>query len=104
VEWNLGWQGVGVLALMSLVFGAMSVVILWHRVSAWAAGIGGTIAFFIAGVLISEAWFGWARVEDLQPNIDGLSFDEVLLIGYPIGIVLLGVIRYLTGQRHQLAH
>jgi hypothetical protein len=43
-------------------------------------------------------------VEDLQPNIDGLSFDEVLLIGYPIGIVLLGVIRYLTGQRHQLAH
>jgi hypothetical protein len=43
-------------------------------------------------------------VEDLQPNIDGLSFDEVLLIAYPIGIVLLVIVRYLTGQRHQLAH
>jgi hypothetical protein len=30
---------------------------------------------------VSEVWFGWATEEDLQPDIDGLSRDEVLLIG-----------------------
>ena len=35
--------------------------------------------FFIAGLLISEVWFGSATEEELQPNIDGLSRDEALL-------------------------
>jgi hypothetical protein len=32
-------------------------------------------------MFISEVWFGWATQEELQPNIDGRSFAEVLLIG-----------------------
>jgi hypothetical protein len=32
-------------------------------------------------LFISEVWYGWAAQEELRPNIDGLSFDEVLLIG-----------------------
>ena len=35
--------------------------------------------YFVGGLFISEVWFGWATQEELQPNIDGLSFDEVLL-------------------------
>lgn len=38
------------------------------------------VVYFVAGILVSEVWFGWATEEELQPNIDGLSFDEVLLM------------------------
>ena len=31
------------------------------------------------GLLTSEVLFGWATEEELQPNVDGLSRDEVLL-------------------------
>jgi hypothetical protein len=34
---------------------------------------------FALGVVVSEVWFGWATEEELQPNIDGVSYDEVLL-------------------------
>lgn len=61
----------------------------------WWNGLIGAIGAFVVGLLISEAWFGWATEEELQPNIGGLSFDEVL-----IGFLLLGVValvaRYLT--------
>jgi len=39
------------------------------------------VVYFVIGLFVSEVWFGWATEEDLQPNVDGLSFDEVLLIG-----------------------
>jgi hypothetical protein len=42
-------------------------------------GSGPGSAFFVAGLLISEVWFGSAAQADLQPNIDGLSRDEALL-------------------------
>jgi hypothetical protein len=45
----------------------------------------------------------WATQEELQPNIDGLSFDEVLLLGLVPGILTLLVTRYVTrrSRRHQ---
>ena len=52
--------------------------------------------YFVGGLFISEAWFGWATQEELQPNIDGLSFDEVLLIGLVPGIVAVLVTRQVT--------
>ena len=55
-------------------------------------------AYFICGLLISEGWFGWATEEELQPNIDGLSFDEVLLAWIP-GIAALLAIRYIARKR-----
>jgi hypothetical protein len=51
--------------------------------------------------MISEAWFGWATEEDLQPNYDGLSFDETLLAIFPsIAIVILA--RWLIRRRRSL--
>jgi hypothetical protein len=55
--------------------------------------------YFVVGLLISEVLFGWATEEDLQPNIDGLSFDEVLL-GLLPGIVVVLVIRH-RGRRRR---
>jgi hypothetical protein len=89
MEWDLGLTGLGVLVLMSLAFGLIAhvvLVVLGQSVTHWLWAIA-SVTYFLAGVFISEVMFGWADVEDLQPNIDGLSFDEVLLIGLVPGIV-----------------
>ena len=89
MQWDLGLTGVGVLVLMSLAFGLTAhavLVLLGQSVTRWLWAIAATTYFF-AGVFISEVMFGWANVEDLQPNIDGLSFDEVLLIALVPGLV-----------------
>jgi hypothetical protein len=49
-----------------------------------------TAGFFVLGLFISEVLYGWATEEELQPNIDGLSRDEVLLAIFPaLAAVLL---------------
>jgi hypothetical protein len=70
VEWDLGLQGLGLLALMSLAFGAIAHLVASRSTTRWV-GVIGTAAYFIGGLLISEVWFGWATEEELQPNIDG---------------------------------
>lgn len=57
-----------------------------------------TAVYFVAGILISEWWFGWATAEELQPNIDGLSRDETLLTWIP-GIIAVLVIRHHARRR-----
>ena len=94
MQWDLGLQGIAVLAVMSLAFGVVAQLVLRSVKWLWLIGSG---AFFVLGVFISEVWFGWATAEELQPNIDGLSFDEVL-IGYLIGIVVVLVARFTIGR------
>jgi len=96
VQWDLGIQGVAVLILMSLIFGAFTQAVFWGRASRWLWLVA-SAAFFVMGLFISEVWFGWATEEELQPNIDGLSFDEVML-GFVIGIPIVLVARYLVGR------
>jgi hypothetical protein len=87
VHWDIGLQGLGVVALYSLGFGLIAQLVMWRSTTHWlwliAAG-----TFFIAGLLISEVWFGSAIGEELQPNIDGLSRDEALLAFIPASIVV----------------
>lgn len=89
MEWDLGLAGVAMLAAMSLGFGLLAQLVAGRGTTRWMWLIGaGT--FFVLGLLISEVWFGWATEADLQPNIDGLSRDEVLLGIFPsIAVVLL---------------
>lgn len=94
MQWDLGLQGIGVLMLLALGFGVFTQLMFWSRTT-WWAGLIGTAAYFVAGLFISEVWFGWATQAELQPNIDGLSFDEVLL-AYAVGIPIVLVARYLV--------
>ena len=105
MQWDLGPQAIVVLAGMSIAFGGIAIAILWNRVEAWIAGVVGAIAFFLGGLFVSEVWFGWATEAELQPNIDGLSFDEVL-IAFLVGIPVVVVIRLMLRQRAEarLAH
>ena len=82
MDWDLGAEGVAILLGMSVAFGVVAHAVLHRDSTPWLWLIG-TGAFFVFGLLISEAWFGWATEEDLQPNYDGLSFDETLLAIFP---------------------
>ena len=85
MTWDLGLSGLIYLVAISLAFGLLAQLIAGRVTTKWlwliAAG-----GFFVLGLFISEVLFGWATEEDLQPNIDGLSRDEVLLGVIP-GIV-----------------
>jgi hypothetical protein len=98
MSWDLGLQGAGVLALMAVIFGLFAELVAARYTTRWIGVIAAT-AFFVCGLAISEAWFGWATAEELQPNIDGLSFDEVLLAWLP-GIVAVLIARHVGRKRH----
>jgi hypothetical protein len=60
----------------------------------------GTIAYFVGGLLTSEVLFSWATVEELQPQIDGLSFDEALFGGLVVGIPVVLLAWFVNRRRH----
>ena len=96
MQWDLGLQGVGLLVAMSLVAGVV-VQFVWGRTARWL-WLPAAAVLFAIGALISEVWFGWATQEDLQPNIDGLSFDEVLL-GMVGCVAITGLARFVVRRR-----
>jgi hypothetical protein len=97
MQWDLGWQGLAVLGGMSLAFGVLAGLLVGksatHRLMAIAIA---TVACFGVGLVISEMLFGWATEEDLQPNIDGLSRDEVLIAQVLTTAAVVLVMRYLA--------
>ena len=94
MQWDLGLQGVALLIVLSLGFGLFAQLVFWSSASRWVWLVG-SAAFFAIGLFISEVWFGSATAAELQPNIDGLSFDEVLL-GFVAGVPIVLAARYLT--------
>ena len=99
MQWDLGLQGFAVLGAMSLGFGVVAGMVVGkgaeYRLLATAIT---TIACFGVGLFTSEVLFGWATEKELQPNIDGLSRDEVLLSSVLTTAVVVLVMRYL-GRR-----
>jgi hypothetical protein len=85
MRWDLGLSGLAYLLGMSLVFGLFAHLAASRVTTKWI-GLIATAGFFVLGLYISEGLFGWATEADLQPNIDGLSRDEVLL-GFIPGII-----------------
>jgi len=98
MTWDLGLQGIGVLAAMAILFGLFAEVVA-ARYTTPRVGVIAAVGFFVCGLAISEAWFGWATAEELQPNVDGLSFDEVLLAWLP-GIPAVLIARRVGNKRH----
>lgn len=98
MQWDLGLQGLGLLAAMSLGFGVIVQLVAGRATTRWLWLIAAAI-YFGSGLLISEIWFGWATEEELQPNIDGLALDEVLVIGLIPGITAVLVAWYVNRRR-----
>jgi hypothetical protein len=103
MDWDLGSSGLLYLAAMSIVFGLVAQLLSWRAGPRWLWALVAAV-YFGVGLLVSEVWFGWATEEDLQPNIDGLSRDEVLLIGLVPVAVAVVVTRWMAGRHaHQAA-
>lgn len=96
-RWDLGITGLGLLAAMSLGFGLIAHLMAGKGLSRWL-WLYSAIAYFAAGILVSEVWFGWATEKELQPNIDGLSFDEVQLVTLA-GLVAALIARYVVHRK-----
>jgi hypothetical protein len=99
MDWDLGLRAIGLLLLMSLGFGFLAQFLLWWATPHWF-WIPATFSYFGSGLFISEVWFGWATDEDLQPNIDGLSFDEVLLLAPLVGLPFLLLFVFASRRVH----
>jgi hypothetical protein len=99
MHWDLGLQGLGLLIAMSLAFGVVAQLVMGRAGGRWLWLIAAA-GYFVVGVFISEVWFGWATQEELQPNIDGLSFDEVLLGLVPAIATVLGI-RHVTRRNRR---
>lgn len=95
MQFDLGLTGLGLLIVMSLGFGVIAQVLVWKLATHWMWLIAAT-GYFISGLIASEVIFAWATVEELQPQIDGLSFDEALLGGLVIGVPAALVTWYVT--------
>jgi hypothetical protein len=83
---------------MAVGFGLVAQLVAGRNATRWMWLIGaGT--FFVASVLISEAWRAWATEAGLQPNHDGLSFDEIVLAILP-SIAIVIVTRHMIRRHH----
>lgn len=98
MEWDLGLWGAAYLLGLSLAFGLVAHLVAGRVTTRWLWLIA-TAGFFVLGLIISEAFFGSATEAELQPNIDGLSRDEVLL-GFLPGIIAVLVARRWGLHRH----
>ena len=97
LQWDLGLWGLALLVGMSVAFGLVAHLVV-RTATRWM-GLIAAAGYFVGGLLVSEVWFGWATEEELQPNIDGLSFDEAFLLGLIAGIVTVLVTQYVTRRR-----
>lgn len=102
MTWDLGLSGLAYLLAMSLVFGLVAHLIAGRVTTKWLWLVA-TAGFFLVSLFISEVLFGWATEEDLQPNIDGLSRDEVLL-GLIPGLAAALFARRWGRRRHRHHH
>ena len=97
MQWDLGLQGLALLAAMSLGFGVLAGLLVGGDLAnrLWSVAIT-AVACFGVGLFTSEVWFGWATEEELQPNVDGLSFDEAFLSGVVTTALVVLVMRRLA--------
>ena len=80
MTWDLGLDALTLVVVIALGFAVLAGLLVGgsavERLVAAALTVVGCVGI---GLLTSEWIFGWATEEDLQPNVDGLSRDEVLL-------------------------
>jgi hypothetical protein len=102
MQFDLGIVGLGLLLVISLGFGVAAQLVVGTGRTRRMWLIGAT-AWFLGGLYFSEVLFAWATIDDIQPIVDGLAFDEALLGGLLVGIPVVIVAWYLTrpGRGHR---
>ena len=83
MQFDLGLQGLGILAACSLGFGLVAQIV-GRSAGRWLWLVA-AIGWFVGGLFMSEVMFATATEDEIQPIIDGLAFDESLLGGLIVG-------------------
>ena len=96
MQYDLGLVGLGLLLVLSLGFGVIA-QIAGRAETPWLWLLGGA-GWFVGGLYMSEVLFATATVDDVQPIIDGLAFDESLLGGLIGGVLATFIARFVTGS------
>jgi hypothetical protein len=101
VQYDLGLQGLAILVALSLGFGVIVQAILaatGRLTTPWMFLIAAA-GYFVGGLFVSEVMFATATIDELQPIIDGLVFDETLLFSAVPGLVVVAIAWYVTRPR-----
>ena len=101
MQFDLGNYGFQILLGFSVGFGAIAQLIVGQRATRWLWLIAAA-GWFIGGVFASEVLFGTATVDEIQPIIEGLAYDEALLGGLLGGLAVV-VATWLLTRRQPLA-
>ena len=86
MHWDIGSIGLEILLALSLGFGAIAQLVVARHGPYWL-WIVGALGWFAGGAVLSEIVVGTMTVDEIQPIIDGLAFDEALLGGLIGGIL-----------------
>jgi len=86
MTYDIGNYGLQILIGFALGFGAIAQLVAGRSANHWL-WIAGAIGWIVGGVFASEVLVGRMTVEEIQPIIDGLAFDEALLGGLIGGAV-----------------
>lgn len=95
MTYDIGSTGLQILLAYSFGFGAIAQLIVGVPRARWlwflaAAG------WFLGALFLSEVLFGTATVNEIQPIIDGLAYDEALLGGLLGGLIVTFVTWFAT--------
>ena len=103
MDWDLGSKGLLYLGAMSIGFGLLAQLLSGRAAPKWLWALV-SVVYFGVGILVSEFWFGDATEEDLQPNIDGLSRDEVLGVGLiPVAVAVVATRLWASRHRREVS-
>ncbi len=97
MHYDLGDIGFQILLAYSFGFGAIAQLIAGTKRTHWL-WLAGAIGWFFGGLVMSEAVFGTMTIDEIQPIIDGLAYDEALLGGLLVGVVTVLVTWFLAGR------
>lgn len=103
MQYDLGSTAQTIVILFAIGFGAVAQLVVGTRASRWV-WLAGAIGWVVGAVFMSEVLFATATVDEIQPIIDGLAFDEALLGGLVGGLVGAGLTWAATrgaGASHQ---
>ena len=96
MQFDLGLQGLGLLIIISLIFGVVAQVVAGRRAGTHWLWLIAATGWFIGGLFASEVVWGKLTVEEIQPIIDGLAFDEAMLGGLIGGVAVWLATRFVT--------
>jgi hypothetical protein len=88
VTYNLESLGLTILVGFSFGFGAIAQLIIGKRGPGWL-WLAGAVGWFVGGIVASEIIVGTMTVDEIQPIVGGLAFDEALLGGLIGGLLLV---------------